>query len=70
MDSGAKTGLKEIQLPRVQPGASIMPGKYNPVMAEMTAMVGFQMMGYDSAIACGRSSRSTGVECNHAVDCL
>ncbi len=51
MDSGPKTGLKEIQLPPVQPGSSIMPGKYNPVMAEMTAMVCFQVMGYDNAIA-------------------
>ncbi len=50
MDSGPKTGLKEIQLPPVQPGSSIMPGKYNPVMAEMTAMVCFQVMGYDNAI--------------------
>lgn len=51
MDSGPKTGIKEIQLPPVQPGSSIMPGKYNPVMAEMTSMVCFQIMGYDSAIA-------------------
>jgi len=51
MDSGPNTGLREIRLPPVQPGSSIMPGKYNPVMAEMAAMVGFQVMGYDSAIA-------------------
>ncbi|MDJ0714483.1 MAG: aspartate ammonia-lyase [Prochloraceae cyanobacterium] len=51
MDSGPKTGFKEIQLPPVQPGSSIMPGKYNPVIAEMTSMVCFQVMGYDTAIA-------------------
>ncbi len=51
MDSGPQTGFKEIQLPPVQPGSSIMPGKYNPVMAEMTSMVCFQVMGYDTAIA-------------------
>lgn len=51
LDSGPKTGFKEIQLPPVQPGSSIMPGKYNPVMAEMSAMVCFQVMGYDAAIA-------------------
>ncbi|MBE9043254.1 aspartate ammonia-lyase [Pleurocapsales cyanobacterium LEGE 10410] len=50
MDSGPQTGFKEIQLPAVQPGSSIMPGKYNPVMAEMTSMVCFQVMGYDTAI--------------------
>lgn len=58
MDSGPKTGFKEIQLPPVQPGSSIMPGKYNPVMAEMTSMVCFQVMGYDSAIAlCGQAGQ-------------
>ncbi len=51
LDSGPKTGLKEIQLPPVQPGSSIMPGKYNPVIAEMTNMVCFQVMGYDASIA-------------------
>jgi aspartate ammonia-lyase len=51
MDSGPKTGFKEIQLPPVQPGSSIMPGKYNPVMAEMTSQVCFQVMGYDTAIS-------------------
>ena len=51
LDSGPKTGFKEIQLPPVQPGSSIMPGKYNPVMAEMTSMVCFQVMGYDAAIS-------------------
>ncbi len=56
MDSGPKTGLKEIQLPPVQPGSSIMPGKYNPVMAEMTTMVCFQVMGYDNAIALAASA--------------
>jgi aspartate ammonia-lyase len=50
MDSGPKTGLKEIQLPPVQPGSSIMPGKYNPVIAEMLNMVCFQVIGLDTAI--------------------
>ena len=51
LDAGPNTGFKEIQLPPVQPGSSIMPGKYYPVMAEMTSMVCFQVMGYDQAIA-------------------
>jgi aspartate ammonia-lyase len=50
MDSGPTTGLKEISLPPVQPGSSIMPGKYNPVMAEMLNMVCYQVMGLDQAI--------------------
>jgi aspartate ammonia-lyase len=43
--------LAEINLPAVQPGSSIMPGKVNPVIAEMTGMVCFQVMGNDLVIA-------------------
>jgi len=50
MSSGPKTGLAEIRLPPVQPGSSIMPGKVNPVMAEMLNMVCFQVMGNDLTI--------------------
>jgi len=50
MSSGPKTGLAEIKLPAVQPGSSIMPGKVNPVMAEMLNMVCFQVMGNDLTI--------------------
>jgi aspartate ammonia-lyase len=49
--SGPNTGLAEIALPAVQPGSSIMPGKVNPSIAEMTAMVCYQVMGNDLAIA-------------------
>jgi aspartate ammonia-lyase len=51
LSSGPNTGLAEINLPAVQPGSSIMPGKVNPVMAEMTNMVCFQVLGNDSVIA-------------------
>jgi aspartate ammonia-lyase len=50
LSSGPKTGLAEIRLPAVQPGSSIMPGKVNPVMAEMLNMVCFQVMGCDTTI--------------------
>lgn len=50
LDSGPHTGLAEIELPAVQPGSSIMPGKYNPVMAEMTNMVCFHIIGHDTAM--------------------
>jgi aspartate ammonia-lyase len=43
--SGPMTGLAEIGLPAVQPGSSIMPGKVNPVLAEMLDMVCFQVIG-------------------------
>ncbi len=49
--SGPATGLAELQLPAVQPGSSIMPGKVNPSMAEMLAMVSYQVIGLDAAIA-------------------
>jgi fumarate hydratase class II/aspartate ammonia-lyase len=51
MASGPNTGLNEILLPAVQPGSSIMPGKVNPVMAEMLNMVCFQVIGADACIA-------------------
>ena len=50
LSSGPNTGLGEINLPPVQPGSSIMPGKVNPVMAEMTNMVCFQVIGNDATI--------------------
>jgi aspartate ammonia-lyase len=51
LSSGPNTGLAEIELPALQPGSSIMPGKINPVMAELTAMVGFQAIGADIVTA-------------------
>lgn len=52
LSSGPRTGFAELKLPAVQPGSSIMPGKVNPVMAEMLNMVCFQVIGNDTAIAC------------------
>jgi fumarate hydratase class II len=49
--SGPLTGLNELQLPAMQPGSSIMPGKVNPVMAEMLDMICFQVIGNDLTIA-------------------
>jgi len=50
LSSGPKTGLAEITLPALQPGSSIMPGKVNPVMAEMLNMVCFQAIGCDLTV--------------------
>ncbi len=49
--SGPHTGLGEINLPAVQPGSSIMPGKVNPVMFEMLNQVCYQVLGQDFAVA-------------------
>lgn len=51
MASGPRTGLSEINLPPVQPGSSIMPGKVNPVMAEVVNQVAFQVIGNDHTVA-------------------
>ena len=50
LSSGPSTGLAEIQLPVVQPGSSIMPGKVNPVLAEMLNMAMFHVMGNDLTV--------------------
>jgi aspartate ammonia-lyase len=51
LSSGPRTGIAEINLPPMQPGSSIMPGKVNPVMAEVTDMVCFQVMGCDLTVS-------------------
>ncbi len=51
LSSGPNTGFHEIDLPSLQPGSSIMPGKVNPVLPELAAMVGFQVVGNDAAVA-------------------
>ena len=50
MNSGPLAGLGEIELPALQPGSSIMPGKVNPVIPEAVAMVCAQVMGHHAAI--------------------
>ena len=50
LSSGPATGLDEIRLPPVQPGSSIMPGKVNPVLAEMLDMAMFRVLGCDLTI--------------------
>lgn len=51
MASGPRTGLAEINLPDLQPGSSIMPGKVNPVIPEATLMVAAQVTGNDATVA-------------------
>jgi len=53
MNSGPLAGLGEIQLPALQPGSSIMPGKVNPVIPEVAAMVAAQIIGNHTAITLG-----------------
>ncbi|MGA8208740.1 MAG: lyase family protein, partial [Nocardioidaceae bacterium] len=58
MSSGPRTGLAEINLPDLQPGSSIMPGKVNPVLPEATLMVCAQVVGNDAAVAVAGASGS------------
>lgn len=50
LSSGPRTGLNEINLPAMQPGSSIMPGKVNPVIPEVVNQVAFQVIGADITI--------------------
>ena len=56
MNSGPNNGLGEIQLPELQPGSSIMPGKVNPVIPEAVIMAMTQVMGYHSSVAIAAQS--------------
>jgi len=51
LDSGPRAGLGEIDLPAVQPGSSIMPGKVNPVIPEVMNVIAFRVMGNAQAVA-------------------
>ena len=50
LDSGPRAGLNEIDLPALQPGSSIMPGKVNPVIPELVNLIAFRVMGNDTAV--------------------
>jgi fumarate hydratase class II len=54
--SGPRTGLAELQLPAVQPGSSIMPGKVNPVLPEMLNMICYQVLGCDMTVVSAGSA--------------
>ncbi|MDD3762237.1 MAG: class II fumarate hydratase [Nevskiales bacterium] len=56
MNSGPLAGLGEIELPALQPGSSIMPGKVNPVIPEAVAMVAAQVIGNDATITVAAQS--------------
>jgi fumarate hydratase class II len=56
LSSGPRCGISEIQIPAVQPGSSIMPGKVNPVIPESLLQTCAQVMGNDLAITLGGQS--------------
>jgi len=56
LSSGPHSGFNELSLPKVEPGSSIMPAKFNPSMAEMLHMVCYQIMGNDETIRRGSAA--------------
>lgn len=54
--SGPRAGLAEIELPALQPGSSIMPGKVNPVIPELMNLIAFRVIGNDAAITIAAQS--------------
>ena len=54
--SGPRCGLNEINLPQMQPGSSIMPGKVNPVMPEVVNQTGFLVIGFDLTVTLAASA--------------
>jgi aspartate ammonia-lyase len=64
LSSGPRCGLYEIQLPPMQPGSSIMPGKVNPVIPEVVSQICYQIIGYDVTI--GMASEASELELNMA----
>jgi aspartate ammonia-lyase len=64
LSSGPRCGLNEINLPPMQPGSSIMPGKVNPVIPEMVSQICYQIIGYDVTI--GMASEASELELNMA----
>ena len=51
LSSGPRCGLNEINLPSMQPGSSIIPGKVNPVFPELVNQICYQVMGYDAVVS-------------------
>ena len=63
LSSGPRSGLGEINLPPMQAGSSIMPGKVNPVIPEVVNQIAFEVIGNDVTIhICGRR-RSIAIKC-------
>jgi aspartate ammonia-lyase len=67
MSSGPRTGFYEITLPAMQPGSSIMPGKVNPVICEVTSSVAYQLCGYDTTVT--MAAELSSLELN-PVECI
>ncbi|WP_082140412.1 aspartate ammonia-lyase [Halomonas sp. PR-M31] len=64
LSSGPRAGLNEINLPPMQPGSSIMPGKVNPVVPEMVNQVCYQIIGFDATV--GIAAEASELELNMA----
>lgn len=70
LSSGPRAGLNEINLPPVQAGSSIMPGKVNPVIPEVVNQVAFQIVGHDVTIAMAAESGQLQLNAFEPVICF
>ena len=64
LSSGPRAGLGEINLPAMQPGSSIMPGKVNPVIAELMNLVSFRVIGNDLARSHSAGRKAVSLQLN------
>ena len=60
LSSGPRCGLNEINLPPMQPGSSIMPGKVNPVIPELVNQICYQVIGYDAVVSMAAEASAIG----------
>ena len=68
LSSGPRRGLNEINLPPMQPGSSIMPGKVNPVIPEVVSQICYQIIGYDVTIAMASEARQSQLNAFEPID--
>jgi len=68
--SGPRAGLSEINLPPIQPGSSIMPGKVNPVVPEVVGVVAFRVMGNDASVGLAAHSAQLQLDAYEPLEAL
>ena len=68
--SGPRAGLEELDLPAIQPGSSIMPGKVNPVVPELINLISFRVIGNDTAVTLAAHSGQLQLNAYEPIEAL
>jgi aspartate ammonia-lyase len=68
--SGPRAGLEELDLPAIQPGSSIMPGKVNPVIPELINLISFRVIGNDTAVTLAAHSGQLQLNAYEPIEAL